>query len=183
MMTTAAIYALLAVQAAPANPDLIYKKEVGISLMKPPKNEEWGFADKGFFSNSNIAVTHKVDTVTIDVFVQDKAGGFSAYDPKAAADGEFKNISGFPGVTDVQRQPIKAYKLPGNAASGVKADLLDMTFKREGQAKELKMWCFVGRENQNFYKITLVADEGMYKKHQKSVDYILSTIKTWKIPK
>ena len=183
MMITATLVALAAVQAAAANPDLVYKKEIGISIMKPPKNEEWGFPDKGFFSNSQIVVAHKVDTVTIDIYSQEKATGLSSYDPKAAADQAYKNISGFAGVTDVQRQPIKPYKLPGNAASGVKADLLDMTFKREGQAKELKMWCFVGRENQNFFSITLVADEGMYKKHQKHVDYILSTIKTWKIPK
>jgi len=183
MAKCAAILALLALQAAPQNPDLLYKKEVGVSIMKPPKNEEWGFPDKGFFSNSQLVVAHKVDTLTIDIYVQDKAQGFSSYDPKAAADGEFKNISGFAGVTDVERQPMKPGKLPGNGANGVNAHLLDMKFKREGAAKELKMWCFVAKESQNFVKITLCGDEGMYKKHQKAVDYILSSVKTWKIPK
>jgi len=183
MVKTAAILALLALQEKGANPDLLYKKDIGVSIMKPPKNEEWGFPDKGFFSNSQMVVSHKVDTVTIDIYVQEKAEGFSAYDPKAAADGAFKNISAFTGVTDVQRQPVKPSKLPGNGAGGVNAHILDMDFKLEGQKKELKMWCFVAKENQNFVKITLVGDEGMYKKHQKQVDFILSTVKTWKLPK
>lgn len=184
MAKAAAILALLAMQAQQQqNPDLLYKKEVGVSIMKPPKNEEWGFPEQGFFSNSQLVVAHKVDTLTIDIFVQDKASGFSYFDPKAAADGEYKNISGFPGVTDVQRQPVKPTKLPGGGAGNVQCHVLDMSFKREGQAKELKMWCFVAKENQNFVKITLCGDAGMYKKHQKHVDYILSTIRTWKLPK
>jgi hypothetical protein len=181
MMMVAAVLALQA--AAPANPDLLYKKEHGFSIMKPPKNEEWGFTDQGFFSNSQACVSHKVDVLMIDIYCQEKAAGMSYYDPKAAADSAFKNISGFAGVTDVQRQPSKPTKLPGGAAGGVNAHIVDMTFKREGQAKELKMWNFVGKENQNFYSITLVGDEGMYKKHQKHVDFIISTLKIWKIPK
>ena len=180
-MIKLAALALLSLQAA--NPDLSYKKEIGFSVQKPPKNEEWGFPEQGFFSNSQVVIAHKVDALTIDVYCQDKASGFSAYDPKAAADDAFKQISGFAGVTDVQRQPVKPSKLPGNGANGVQAHILDMSFKREGQAKELKMWNFVGKENQNFYRITLVGDEGMYKKHQKHVDYILSSVKIWKIPK
>jgi len=183
MVKVAAVLALLALQEKGANPDLLYKKDVGVSIMKPPKNEEWGFPKDGFFSNSQLVVAHKVDTLTIDIYVQDKASGFSSYDPKAAADGEYKNISGFPGVTDVQRQPVKPSKLPGGGAGNVNCHILDMDFKREGQAKELKMWCFIAKENQNFVKITLVGDEGMYKKHQKHVDYILSSVKTWKLPK
>lgn len=183
MAKLTALLSLMALQAAPANPDLLYKKEVGVSIMKPPKNEEWGFPAQGFFSNSQLVVSHKVDSLTIDIFVQDKASGFSAYDPKAAADGEFKNISSFPGVTDVQRQPVKPSKLPGGGANNVNAHILDMSFKREEQAKELKMFCFIAKESQNFVKITMVGDAGMYKKHQKSVDYILSSVKTWKLPK
>ena len=183
MAKVAAVLALLALQEKGANPDLLYKKDVGVSIQKPPKNEEWGFPKDGFFSNSQLVVAHKVDTLTIDIYVQDKASGFSSYDPKAAADSEYKNISGFAGVTDVKREPVKPAKLPGNGAGGVNCHILDMDFKREGQAKELKMWCFIAKENQNFVKITLVGDEGMYKKHQKSIDYILSTIKTWKLPK
>jgi hypothetical protein len=193
MVKTAAILALTSMlalseaeglaQEKNANPDLVYKKDSGVSVMKPQKNEEWGFPKDGFFSNSEIVVGHKVDTLTIDISVQDKAGGLSYYDPKAAADSEYKNIAGFNGVTDAQRQPVKAVKLPGGGAGNVGCHLLEMSFKREGQAKELKMWCFIAKENQNLVKITLVGDEGMYKKHQKHVDYILSSIKTWKLPK
>lgn len=174
---------LLALQAAPQNPDLLYKKEIGFSMMKPPKNEEWGFPEKGFFQGSAAVAAHKVDTLTIDVYCQDKAGGFSYYDPKDAADQAFKSLSTMNGVTDATRQPSKPSKLPGGGAGGVNCHIVDMAFKLEGTAKELKMWNFVGKENQNFYRITLVGDEGMYKKHQKQVDYILSTVRIWKLPK
>jgi hypothetical protein len=170
-------------QNAPADPDLLYKKDLGVSIRKPAKNEEWEFKEKGFFANSQLVVAHKVDTVMIDIFAQDKATGFSYYDPKTAAEGEYKNISGFPDVKDAKKIEIKAAKLPAGGAGNVMAQFLDMTFKRGDKSWELKMWCFVGRENQNFYKVTLVGEEGTYKKHQRILDPILGSVRIWKLPK
>jgi len=174
---------LAALQDTGANPDLLYKKEVGVSIMKPPKNEEWGFPEKGFWTNSQLVVAHKVDTLRIEISYQEKPStGY--FDPKKAAEGEWTNLSGNANFKEARKnQEIKSMKLPGGGAGNVNAHVLDMWFKVNDKPTELKMYCFIGRENQGLYKITLSGDEGMYKKHQKWADYILSTIKTWKLPK
>jgi hypothetical protein len=58
-----------------------------------------------------------------------------------------------------------------------------MTFKRAEKAVEYRYWNFVGKQNGSLYIVILHGDEGMYKKHQKIADYVLSTIQTWKLPK
>ena len=81
-------------------------------------------------------------------------------------------------------QEIRAAKLPNGGANNPMAYLLDMTFKgKDGKAMELKMWAFIGKENQSLYKIFLLGDEGMYKKHQKFADLMLGSVKILKIPK
>jgi hypothetical protein len=41
------------------------------------------------------------------------------------------------------------------------------------------MWVFIGK-NQNLYKVMMSCDEGVYKKHQKAADFILSSVETFK---
>ncbi len=182
MIGAAALFALQG-QAPPVDPDLLYKKDLGVSIRKPAKNDEWEFKEKGFFANSQLVVAHKVDTVMIDIFVSEKAPGATYYDPKAVAEGEYRNISGFADVKDAKKIDIKASKLPGGGAGNVSAHLLDMTFKRGEKNWELKMWCFIGRDNQNLFRVTLSGEEGTYKKHQRMLDPILAGIRTWKLPK
>ncbi len=175
---------LLSARQEKENPDLKFKKEWGVAMNKPAKNEEWAFKENGFFTGSLIVVGHKVDELNIEITGQEKATGSTAYDPKAAAEGEFKNISGFKGISDAKKTvEIKPSKLPGNGANGVMANFLDMTFKKEGKAQELRMWVFLGKANQNLYKVCLSCEEGMYKKYQKHVDYILSSIQILKVAK
>jgi hypothetical protein len=186
LKTAAALAVLLAVpvQEKNANPDLLYKKDLGVSISKPPKNEEWDFKDKGYFSNSQLIVSHRVDTLTIEIFHQDKAGGFSYYDPKDGPANMWKSISGDTNNKDAKKvgEP-KTAKLPGNGAGGVMTHTGDITYTRDGKKYELKSWCFIGKENQNLYNVVLIAEEGMYKKHQKFADFCLASIRTWKLPK
>jgi len=176
---TAALVALLALQAKDA--DLVTKPDMGMSLRRPPKNDEWDAREKGsFFSNSQLCVAHKVDTIAIEVFAQDKATGFGSYNIKDAANGEYKNISGFTGLTDAKKVIATNQKLPGGGAGNVQASYLEMTFKKEDKPMELRMWVFIGK-NQNLYKVLMTCDEGMYKKHQKAADFILSTIDIFKV--
>ena len=176
----AAVLGVLTLQVIPADADLSSQPAMGISIRKPTKNDEWTFGGQGFFSNSALLVTHKVDTLSIDVSVQGKAGGMGYYDPKDAANSEFKNIASFQGVVDAKKLPSKPQKLPGGGASNVIAQFLDMTFKKDDKPMELKMWVFVGKQNQNLYKVTMVCEEGVYKKHQKDADYVLGSITTFR---
>jgi hypothetical protein len=40
------------------NPDLKYDPKMGISVAKPPKNDEWDFKEKGFFTKYGVNVQH-----------------------------------------------------------------------------------------------------------------------------
>lgn len=153
---------------------------MGVSMRRPPKNDEWDFKEKGgFFSNSQITVVHKVDTISVEIFAQDKATGFGAYNIKDAANSEYSNIAGFKGIMEPKKISVANQKLPGGGAGNVQASFLEMTFKRADKPMELRMWVFIGK-NQNLYKVTVACDEGMYKKHQKEADYILSSVETFK---
>ncbi|MBI3856507.1 MAG: hypothetical protein HY293_12540 [Planctomycetes bacterium] len=162
------------------DPTFASKPDMGVSMRRPPKNDEWDFKDKGgFFSNSILLVSHKVDNLNIEVFAQDKATGFGSYDIKDAANGEYKNISGFQGIMDPKKITAASAKLPGGGAGNVQTQYLEMTFKRADKPMELRMWVFIGK-NQNLYKIVMTCDEGMYKKHQKVADYILASVDIFK---
>lgn len=170
---------------AKGDPDLLYKKELGIAIQKPAKNDEWEFKDHGLFSNSNLTVSHKVDHVFIEVFVQEKPTGVGSFDPKNAAEQDWKQFSTSDNFKDCKKvQEIKSSKLPNGGASNPMSYLLEMTCKDKGdRSLEIKLWCFVGKENQNFYKVYAIGDEGMYKKHVKNLELMLGSIKILKIPK
>jgi hypothetical protein len=165
------------------DPDLLYKKEVGVSINKPPKNDEWEFKDHVFWTNSQLAVSHKVDTVFVEITYQEKAPGASYYDPKKGAEDEWKNFSTSPNFKDCKKVgEIKSAKLPNGGANNPMSYLLDMTFKdKADKPMEMKMWSFVGKENQNYYKVFVIGDEGTYKKHQKNIDVILGSIRIYRV--
>jgi len=162
-----------------ANNDMKYDEKAGISLAKPPKNDEWDFKDKGFFDKCKIALVHKVDELGFDVLFQAPAAN-GTFDLKKVSEDAFTNMSGQTGVTEPKRIEIKNMKMPG---LNVAASYLEMTYKRADKVQEFRQWSFIGKENQNLYMIVLHGEEGMYKKHQKVADFILASIKTWKIPK
>ena len=159
--------------------DIAIKPDVGVSIRKPPKNDEWDFKEMGFFTKAALVVGHKVDEIVIEVHEQEKAQGMSYYNLKDYATNEFKNVSGINGVTEAKKINAANQKLPGGGAGNVQASHLEMSFKRDGKPLELRSWAFIGK-NQNLYVVFLTCEEGMYKKHQKWADYILSSVETFK---
>ena len=169
---------------AKTDPDLLYKKEHGVSIQKPAKNDEWEFKDVGFFKDMHLVVAHKVDRVFIEIYAQEKAAtGY--YDPKAAAEGSWKSLSTSPDFKDCKKvAEIKSVKLPNGGANNPMSYLVDMTMKdKDDKPLELKSWSFVGKENQNFYRVVVVGEAGTYKKHQRLLDLMLGSIRLYKVPK
>ena len=170
---------------AKGDPDVLYKKELGVSIQKPGKNDEWEFKDQFFFAGTQLCVAHKVDRVGIEIYVQEKAPSGSYYDPKSVAESEWKALAGSNTIKDAKRiGDIKAGKLPNGGANNPMSYFVDATFKdKSDKAMEIKFWCFVGKENQNLYKVSVTGEEGTYKKHQKLLDLMLGSIKILKVPK
>lgn len=164
------------------DPTIAIKADMGVSMRRPQKNDEWDFKEKGVvFSNSMLTVTHKVDTLSIEIFAQEKSTGLG-YNIKDAANEEYKNLAGAQGIMEPKKIAANNSKLPGGGGGNANASYLEMTFKRDEKLNELRMWVFIGK-NQNLYKVIMVNDEGMYKKHQKVADYILGSIDIFKPPK
>lgn len=186
----AAIFLFGAAQQA-KNPDVIVKEDLGIQIQKPPKNEEWEFKDQGQLQGSQVVVAHKVDTLTVEIFVQEpegSTGGLSVgvWDPRAAAVSQWESISKSPSFKDakIKSDPSKGTKLPGGAASGVGAYHLDMTMKtKEEKTLEWKMWVFVAKESRCLVKISIIGEEKLYAKHKRFVDFIVSSLQTLRLPK
>src|SRR6266542_346241 len=82
--------------------DLKYDEKSGISVAKPPKNDEWDFKEKGFFDKCKIAVAHKVDELGFDILFQPPPTT-GAYDLKKVAEDAFTNMSGQTGDTAPKR--------------------------------------------------------------------------------
>lgn len=165
-----------------ANPDFLQKENLGLSIQKPPKNDEWEFREKGQFEASLVVVGHRVDTLTVEIFVQEPATGY--YDPKAEVDKQWESMSLKLKDAKKKNDHKKATKLPGNAASGVNAYWLDVSWKEsDGKTVEMKNWHFVAKENRCYYSVKVVGEEKLYDKHKKFVDYIVSSLKTFRIKK
>ena len=178
----AAVVLLLMPQAKP-NTDLKYEAKAGISIQKPPKNDEWDFKDKGRFAKDpKIILSHKVDEVCIEV-IHIPPPTMGSFDNKKQAETDFAGWAGIKGITDVKQISMSSAKLPAGAAGGVNAWFYEASFKANEKPVELREWVFIGKENQCQYIIFLSGEEGMYKKHQKVLDFMLGSIKTWKIPK
>jgi hypothetical protein len=170
------------------DPDLKYDKDRGISFSKPPKTDEWEFRDKGaFYRDSKMALAHRVDTIVLEILGNPGtvANGLSVgvYDPKKTVESEWTALASSPMFKDQKKKEMKQTKLPGGAAGNVNTWYLEVTYKLDDKPMEYRLWVFVGKESQAIYHVVLTGEDGMYKKHQKVVDYALSSIKIWKIPK
>jgi hypothetical protein len=172
-------------QGKNANPDLKYDEKAGISVNKPPKNDEWDFKEKesgALWKDARFLVSHKVDELRIEI-VQTPPSTQGGFDIGKQNENDFTSIKGTTGIDDAKQIVVKNQKLPGNGAGGVQASYMEMTYKRGEKLVEYRQWVFIGKENQCLYKAAVHGDEGMYKKHQKVADFILSSIRTWKLPK
>jgi hypothetical protein len=165
------------------NPDLKYEEKAGLSMQKPPKNDEWDFKEMGKFSKApKIVIAHKVDELMIEVIHVPPAPN-SSFDIKKQAELDSNGWAGLNGITEVKTGPLAAAKLPLGGGNGANAWSYDVSFKAGDRPVELKEWVFIGKENQCQYIVMLHGEPGMYKKHQKLTDFILGNIRTWKIPK
>lgn len=176
-------------EAKNANPDLYFLQEWGVSVNKPPKKEEWEFkTSKGKLQNSQLIVGHRVEDLSIEIFVQappvNTGLQVSSYDPKDACEKEYEFRSTSEGFKDVKKVKLENVNLPGKGAGGVRAWYLEMTMKDNTDATlEWRMYAFVGRENQCFYKIMIIGGEKIFEKNKREVDFILSTVRIWRLPK
>lgn len=178
MNATAALLVGILFQAAQEDPNTKSKPEMGVSISKPPKNDEWGFKDQGFFNGTALSVAHKVDELGIDILAQENGTG--SFDAKAAAEGLYKDIMAAPGVTEAKKIDSRSSKLPGGGGGGANSNYVEMSFKRNDKPMEGRIYSFIGKQNQNLYRVVVICDAGMHKKHQRNVDFILSTIRTYK---
>lgn len=165
------------------NPDLKYVKEHGVSIQKPPKLEEWGFRDQGWFQASCLTVAHKLDGLIVDV-VANVPSGSGGWDVKKVADNAFTAITSNPGFTEGTRKAMRQAKLPGGGGGNASAWVLELSMKDPaGKPVEMTCWFFVAKENGRLLHVSVIGEPGLYKKHQRMVDFMLSTLRTWKIPK
>lgn len=176
--------ALLVLMQAKGNPDFKYDEKAGVSMQKFPKNDEWDFKEMGkFLKSPKIVISNKVDEVTIEVaqtFPQPNTTGF---DLKKQIEADYAGIGGDKNLMDVKQVEMKPSKLPNGGGGGANAQFLHVTFKFQDAPLELREYAFVGKENQCLYVVFVTTGEGMYKKHQKIIEFILGNVKTYKIPK
>jgi hypothetical protein len=183
-MVTVVLSTLFALSQAP-DADTKYLKEKGISIQKPAKKDEWQFKDSGKLTRSQIVLTNVVDDVSIEIYSEELDTDKVNYDPKytleqhwklRSADGQYKEPK--------QVGKITATNFPGRAATGVRVWLLDQTMKlADGTGIEWKEYCFIGHENRSGYIVNVISKAGMYEKYKKDIELILSSIKTYKLPK
>ncbi|HLY10493.1 MAG TPA: hypothetical protein VKW04_14415 [Planctomycetota bacterium] len=173
---------LMALQGKP-NSDLKYDEKAGMSIQKPPKNDEWDFKEMGEYAkNPKFVVSHKVDEIMIEIIhIPPPIQG--VFDNKKQAETDLAGWAGIKGITEVKQVSMAAGKLPLGGGNGANAWTYEVSFKAAEKPVELHEWVFIGKENQCQYIVMLHGDPGMYKKHQKNVDFILGQIRTYKIPK
>ena len=178
-----ASFIILLLQAA--EPDTQSLKERGFSIQKPPKKDEWQFKDKGKLTKSQMVLANVVDDLSIEMYSEELESDKVNYDPKYTLEQNWKTISSDGQYKDVKMLgKISNSTLPSRAASGVKVWLLQMTLKSpEGTPWEWKQYCFVGHENRSGFLLNIISNVGMQEKYKKDIDYILSTIKTFKVSK
>jgi hypothetical protein len=169
--------ALLAMAQADSN--VHSDEQGGISIQKPPKGDEWSFKP----GDGVFAVAHKVDSIAVVVEIWYVARG-NNYGTKNAAEDTWAELRDSKKFKELQKTGLKQMKLPGASAGGVFAHRLDMTYKSDqDEPREWLMYLFNSRQTEHFYKVSVIGDRGQYAKHQREVDWILSTLKTFKPPK
>jgi len=178
------VAALLAALQGKGNPDFKYDERAGVSMQKFPKNDEWDFKEMGkFLKAPKLVVAHKVDELTIEVAQSPPQPNTTGYDLKKQIEVDYAGIGGDKNLMDVKQVEMKPSKLPNGGGGGANAMFLHVTFKFQDAPMELREWAFVGKENQSLYVVFVSSGEGIYKKHQKIIEFILGNLKTYKIPK
>ena len=173
---------LFALQAD--DPNLKYLKERGFSISKPPKKDEWQFKDSGRFKKSQLVVQNIVTDVSIEMYSEELDSDKINYDPKYTLERLWKSVSSNGDYKEVKQiGKIQATTFPNKGAGGQRVWLLDMTLNLEDMPMEWKAYCFVGHENRSGFIVYVLSKAGLYAKHKADLEYMLSTIKTYKIPK
>src|SRR5690242_17294316 len=97
-------------QGKNTNPDLRYDEKAGISVNKPPKNDEWDFKEKesgALWKEARFLVVHKVDELRIEI-VQTPPSTQGGYDIAKQNENDFTSIKGTTGIDDAKQILVKA---------------------------------------------------------------------------
>jgi hypothetical protein len=156
--------------------------------MKPPKNDEWEFKDSGLFTISKASLAHKVDSISLDVIVDtpDAQNGLAggSFSEKQFAEDSWKGFSTHPDFKETAKKALRQTKLPGNGAGGQTCWLLEFTAKdKNDKSLEFSMYFLQAKESKSVYRLSIIGEPGLYKKHQKVIDYAFTTFRTYKLPK
>lgn len=184
MKTVCAAAILLSGLQEKANPDLMWNKDYGFSFSKAPKNDEWSFAEKGYFTNDKCALKHKVDNVMISVMADKPAQ--NSYDVAGSAEKSWESIAANPQFKEATRKGAtkKVKNLPGGGGGTQQIYLVEFSLTDPQGAKlEMAHYFLEAKENKCFYRIALIGEAEAIKKHQRLIDQALSTFKFWKLPK
>lgn len=166
------------------DPNLKYLKERGFSIAKPAKKDEWQFKDKGHFSASQAVIMNVVDDCSVEMYSQVLDPSKLNYDPKFELESIWTSVSSNGMYKDVKQVgKIQSTTLPNKGAGGQRVWLLDMTLTMDSGPMEWKAYCFVGHENRSGYILYILSKSGLYAKHKADIEYMLGTIKTYKLPK
>lgn len=166
------------------DPNLKYLPERGFAISKPPKKDEWQFKDKGRFQMSQAIILNVVDDMSIEMYSQVLDNNKLGYDPKLTLENLWTQTSSNGMYKDVKMVgKIAATTLPNRGAGGQRVWLLDMTLTTDGGPMEWKAYCFSSNENRGAYLIYVYSKQGLYAKHKADVEYMLGSVKCYKLPK
>ncbi len=179
----AALSLLICAGQEQKDPDLFYIKDLGLSLRKPPRGEDWAFKSSGGrVQGARVIVNHRKENLSVEVTVQLPTS--DSYDPKRAAEDEYVAKLAEGAWKEVRKRKLEDAFLPGKGAGGVRAWYVELLLRdKEDRFTEWRQWCFVGRENRCLYKVCVVGEDGAYARNKKDVGSILGSIRTWKLPK
>jgi len=166
------------------DPNLKYLADRGFSISRPPKKDEWQFKDKGHFTKSQAIVINVVDDMSVEMYSQVLDSNKLGYDCKATLETLWTETSSNGMYKDVKQiGKIAQTVLPGGGANGNKVFLLDMTLTMDSGPMEWKAYCFNSSVNRGVYLIYVLSKQGLYAKHKADVEFILGSVKTYKLPK
>ena len=180
-------------QVHPKDKNLWYDKDLGISVRKPPKKEEWKFESdktKLRLGDSKFAVKHVVSEVTIEfaLFLKpappSEQKNFNADSAEYNLKSYLDSITVGPYYKKVKKKPIVKGYLPRKADGGARAWSVEMNVTLQNDVElEWKMWTYVTKASRSLCYVNVLGPPGSYKKHRKEIEAILSTLRTYKVKK